>query len=94
MTAVLLSYSSSHIYILAYEVHYTHKVSFLFLSLSVAICSGHYYSWSLCIRDARYRGGGRGMLLGSGPWRLHCPDAAGFPGQPPLQLEGTQRSHF
>lgn len=37
---------------------------------------------------------GGGMLLGSGPQRLHCPDAAGFPRLPLLQPEGTPRSHF
>ncbi len=32
----------------------------LFISVSMAICTGHHYSWSLCIWDARYRGAGWG----------------------------------
>lgn len=93
---------STFLYSRTYAVRYTltecrcHFLSrVLFLSVSKAICTGHHYSRSLCIWDARYCGAGwGGMLLGSGPQRLHCPDAAGFPRLPPLQPEGTQRSHF
>lgn len=97
------SHGPRHIFILSHIccTIYTHRMSMPFLVLRPIYISlyGHLHRAPLflvtlhlgCSLPWRWLGG---MLLGSGPQRLHCPDAAGFPMLPSLQPEGTLRSHF
>lgn len=102
MTAVQFPWSTAHLYALTHMLRDIHSrnvdavscpASYLYQSLwpsaQATIIPGH-SEFGMLVTVALVGG----MLLGSGPQRLHCPDAAGFPRLPPLQPEGTQRSHF
>lgn len=109
VTAVLLPWSTAHLYVLTHMLCDTHVHSqnvdpisypayYLYQSLwpsaQGTIIPGHSVFGMLVTLALVGVGGVGGLLLGSGPQRLHCPDAAGFPRLPLLQPEGTPRSHF